>query len=87
MEAGRWQTLGSDRYSRNDVMQQIVPFVLHANSNATLAGEDRADILTAHHIVLAKVENMSTINCSNVVAFAQVSTKPDDVRVLYIQAV
>jgi len=32
-------------------------------------------VFTAQYIVLAKVEKVFAINCSDVVAFAQVSTK------------
>jgi len=56
-------------------MQQIIPFVFHANANATPAGGDRADFVTVHHTVLAKVDSTSTIKRSDVVAFVQVSTK------------
>jgi len=62
-------------YRWNDDMQQFIPFVFHANANAALAGMDRKDFLTVRHIVLAKVENTSTIKCNDVAAFAQVSTK------------
>jgi len=60
-------------YTRNDVIQQIVPFVLQVNANAFLASVDCSDFLTV--IVLAKLESVFAINCSDVVAFTQVSTK------------
>jgi len=60
-------------YTRNDVIQEIVPFFLQVNANAFLTSIDRADFLTM--IVLAKLENVFAINCSDVVAFTQVSTK------------
>ena len=60
-------------YTRNDVIQEIVPFVLQVNADAFLANVDRADFLTM--IVLAKLENVFAINCSDIVTFTQVSTK------------
>jgi len=30
-------------YTRNDLIQQILPFVLQVNANATLGGEDRLE--------------------------------------------
>jgi len=53
-------------------MQEIVPIVLQVNANAFLASIDRADFLTV--IVLAKLENVFAINCSDV-AFTHVSMK------------
>ena len=45
-----WLRVGKFRvmtiYTRNDVMQEIVPFVLQVNANAFLANVDRADFLT-----------------------------------------
>jgi len=66
--AARWQLRVMMVYTRNDVIQEIVPFVLQVNANAFLANIDRADFLTM--IVLAKLENVFAINCSDVVAFA-----------------
>jgi len=60
-------------YTRNDVMQEIVLFVLQVNANAFLANVDRADFLAV--VVLTKLKNLFAINRSDVVQFTQVSTK------------
>jgi len=74
--AASWLRVGKLRvmmvYTRNDVIQEI-PFVLQVNADAFLANVDRADFLTM--IVLAKLENVFAINCSDIVTFTQVSTK------------
>lgn len=62
-------------YIRNDVMQQIDPYVLNANANASPARKHGADFLTIHRKVPAKVDKMFMIKCSDVDAFAQVPTK------------
>ena len=62
-------------YIQNDVLQQIYPFVSHTNANAIAAGEHQADFFTIHRKVLAKVDNMFTIKCSDVDAITQMLTK------------
>ena len=56
-------------------MQQIVPFVLQVNANATLAVAYRVDFAIAQLIELVKVDNGSVIKCTDEVAFTHVSTK------------
>jgi len=56
-------------------MQQIDPYVLNANANASPARKHGADFLTIHRKVPAKVDKMFMIKCSDVDAFAQVPTK------------